>query len=332
MILKRDDFKRLVILGGSEQTVTVAGFALENDLDLHVFVGLRQRDVVISTGQTVGDALSEKGITVNFVDSLKSGSVNPYELCDKGAVLLSLGSPYIIPKKLIELYDGRVINSHGAPLPEWRGGGGFSWRILAGDKRGMTCFHLVSEGIDDGDIILQTEYQFPPEVRFPKDYQAFAEAHASHSLVVFLKQVLCGETFTLKSQDEAKATYFPRLHTDSHGFIDWSWDGEELERFILAFSHPYSGASTFMQEQQLRIFDARFSKTRQTPHPFMFGIVERIHKGAITVCCKGGSLEIDQKDLAGKEMPKLGDRLVTSRNCLEEALSFRAIYTPSGLK
>ncbi len=47
----------------------------------------------------------------------------PYDGPADGAVILSLGSPFIIGQDLIDVYEGRVINSHGSLLPEWRGGG-----------------------------------------------------------------------------------------------------------------------------------------------------------------------------------------------------------------
>ena len=38
----------------------------------------------------------------------------------------------------------------------------------------------------------------------------------------------------------------PRLKTNLNGWIDWSQNVYELERFIGAFDQPYAGAKTYL--------------------------------------------------------------------------------------
>ena len=45
-------------------------------------------------------------------------------------------------------------------------------------------------------------------------------------------------------QDESISTYFPRLSSDVHFWINWSWSCEDLVSFIRAFGEPYDGAKT----------------------------------------------------------------------------------------
>ena len=53
-------------------------------------------------------------------------------------IALSFGARWIINKKLRDdLFRGLVLNAHGARLPNDRGGGGFSWRIMRGDRIGI---------------------------------------------------------------------------------------------------------------------------------------------------------------------------------------------------
>ena len=41
-----------------------------------------------------------------------------------------------------------------------------------------------------------------------------------------------GKVFELVKINENLSMYFPRLNTLKHGFIDWSWDTDEIESFI----------------------------------------------------------------------------------------------------
>ena len=60
---------------------------------------------------------------------------------------ISIGAPFIFKDEDIKEFNGNLINSHGAPLPSFKGGGGFSWRIMQKDKRGTILVHLISEGM-----------------------------------------------------------------------------------------------------------------------------------------------------------------------------------------
>ena len=133
-------------------------------------------------------------------------------------------------------------------------------------------------------------------------------------------------------QDETKATYFPRLNTPSQAWIDWSWPGDEIEPFVRAFSYPYEGVRTIVNDKIVNLFDCVFEKREVHPHSFFNGIVFRIHGARHHVACNGGTLIIDEQHVITEKPLKLGDRFFTPRHVLDDALAFRPVYTPSGLK
>ena len=136
----------------------------------------------------------------------------------------------------------------------------------------------------------------------------------------------------LHRQSKAEATYFPRLESARQEYIDWCWDGPALERFILAFSHPYDGAKTFSREKVLRLFDARFEPGQSHAHPFLHGQVFRIADNTIHVACEGGQLVIRERDIESEMALRVGDRLSTPYQYLQSALDLRPIYGPGGLR
>ena len=54
-------------------------------------------------------------------------------------------------------------------------------------------------------------------------------------------------------------TYYPRLNTEINGWIDWNMKSFEIERFINAFDDPYSGSSTTINKQFVKIKKVQLS-------------------------------------------------------------------------
>ncbi len=325
--------KRVIVLGLAPQLLALSNFCEVNDVKLEIYTGERHRNIRLLTGETLDNLLEEMGRKVYFCDDLEGFNKGPYKTADVETLIISFGAPFIIKQSLIDLYGGRVINSHGAPLPEFRGGGGLSWRFLAGDTRGATLFHRVTTIIDDGPILYRKDFQFPWPVQSIKEWMIIDQQEQESGLLDFLDRLLAGEKFLDIDQDKSLATYFPRLNTDLQGFIDFRWPGEMISRFIGAFSEPYSGASTFVKKNRVRILSADFVRGDTDPqHPFLFGLVIRVHLNFYWVICRNGFLKIPTVDLKSTCSIKEGDRLHTPASVLDDALSTRVIYTAQGLK
>lgn len=324
------DLRRLLILGLGRHTVNLVRLGRELGLDFTVLTGPRQLTATLADGTLAVDALAALDVEPVVRESLVESEAALGE--PAGTLVFSVGCPFIIRQWLIDRFEGRVINSHGAPLPRWRGGGGYSWRIMAGDHSGNSLIHLVTPGIDDGPVVCERGYSFPEHLRRPLEFMNHAEAMDREMFEGFLGGVAAGESFVLRHQDESVATYFPRLSTEDQAFIDWSWPGDAVERFLLAFSTPYAGAKTFLRGAEVRILDARFQPGTQPGHPFLNGLVIRVHDGRLCVVVEGGCLDILLADTVGMDKVQAGDRLATPRDLLENALALRPVYAPTGLK
>lgn len=254
----------------------------------------------------------------------------------KNAVGISFSAPWIFTRKFIDLFQGRLINLHSTRLPQDRGGGGFSWRIMRGDRTGMSLIHQVDPGLDTGNIVLCQEHVFPPDCRLPADYEEHSmrrDHDLFRRLFAMIKERKSVPTLV---QQECFSSYWPRLHTDIHGFIDWRWSLADLEGFICAFDDPYAGASTFMNGSKVRLKKCCTSYTDGVFHPFQTGIVFRANPEAIFVAAQQGTLIIgsvlDESGADVKGKINVGDRFWTPNEALDEARQFRAVYNAAGLK
>ena len=142
-------------------------------------------------------------------------------------------------------------------------------------------------------------------------------------------------SFTLSSVQEGFSTYFPRLNTPIHGYINWSWKIDEIERFICAFDNPYHGSSTFIGKNEVYIKNVQSDFGDGFFHPFMAGLVYKIIGNSIFVCANGGTLIVSAViDENGKKINKdikTGMRFFTSSNYLENAMQYDAEYDEKGL-
>lgn len=74
----------------------------------------------------------------------------------KPDLVISYNYKYIIKKDVLELLPNKFINLHISLLPWNRGAHPNFWSFLKNTPKGVTI-HLIDEGIDTGDIIIQKE-------------------------------------------------------------------------------------------------------------------------------------------------------------------------------
>ena len=329
------DVSDLIMLGGGSLLPQVADKA--KDLGASVLVVTSQRhcdeSVDLYGAATLGAYLEARGI-----DFVVSADVNSDEAVlqriAEGTLGISFGAAWIFNGDFIDRFAGRLINLHGSRLPQDKGGGGFSWRIMRGDRKGYVLFHQVAPGIDEGDIIAYDEFLYPHSCRIPIDYERYTVERYLDLFAGFFADIKGGKSFTLTPQQGYFSSYWPRLHTDSHGYVDWNWSLEDLERFVCAFDEPYSGASTFLDGKRVRLKQCVADRGDGHFHPFQTGIVYRTSREGVFVVAGEGSLIIGRViDDAGEEITvRVGSRFSTPVDHLQEALQQRVFYTPQGLK
>ena len=276
----------------------------------------------------------------NDMDFLVSDDVNNdsdvISRITKNTLGVSMGAAWIFKADFINIFEGKLLNIHGTKLPQDRGAGGFSWRILRNERLGISLIHQVDQGVDTGDIIKYDEYFYPHSCRLPIDYENYYVFKNLELLDKFIDDIKKCAEFEAIKQQEYFSTYWPRLDTDKHGFVDWNWRVKDIEQFICAFDDPYKGASTFLNGLKVRLKGCFSVINDGTFHPFQKGFVYKISGSSIFVAAGDGSLIIqsvkDDNDNDIFNNVKIGDRFYTPVKYLEDARQFRAVYSPVGLK
>ncbi len=285
-------------------------------------------------GAPLAAALAALGVRVVETEQLDVARLAP--LVDAHTLGLSVAAPWIFRADVIALFGGRLLNLHGADLPNARGGGGFTWQILRGDRRGGLTWHVLTEAVDEGDVVLQHTFTYPDSCRTPADFALHREPHEMDFLTAFLDAVASGRPLAVTPQDGARASYWPRLSTAVHGWIDWRWEASEIVRFVDAFGPPYAGAGTQLRGAELRIVHAELDGRVGAFHPFQAGLVFRVHDGVAWLAARGGAVLVHAvRDAAGSDAfarLRPGVRLHTPAAVLDRARSARAVMTSGGLE
>ena len=178
------------------------------------------------------------GKAKNFIETVN---------CD---ILFSINYLFIIESDIIQIPKRLAVNLHGSLLPKYRGRTPHVWAIINGEKEIGVTAHLIKEGVDTGDILLQKKIAIGEN-----DTGAGILQYYKHIYADLIDNILRGiEENTLKpfSQNEQYATYFGK-RTPEDGEINWNWHRERIKNWVRAQAQPYPGAFTWYNEKKVTI-------------------------------------------------------------------------------
>jgi methionyl-tRNA formyltransferase len=204
-----------------------------------------------------------------------------------------------VPQELAKIPRLGTIQYHPSLLPKYRGPSAINWAIALGEtKTGLTIFR-PSDGLDEGEVILQKEVAIGAndtlgsvyfDHLFPLGIQALLEAAdlvaaGKHQEVV---------------QDEALANY-EGWFDQAAARIHWSSHITQIHNLIRA-CNPAPGAWTMAGEQKVQIYDVKqhivptYGAVKGKP-----GQITAIGPESFFVACHGGQIEVlKAKGPAGK--------------------------------
>ncbi len=241
----------------------------------------------------------------------------------KPEILFSIGSPWIFDEKIINFYDNNIFNIHQSPLPKYRGGSITSLIILKEIRALQITVHKITRKIDDGDIFFYENIFIPSLLKTPFEINNYIQKKIREVSFSFLNsKIRKKEKFISHKQNNFFSSYVPRLKSDVNGWIDWSQNVYEIERFIRSFDNPYKGALTTLNSKKVRIKNIDFSLEDSATHPIEYGLILRNFMNYCVVSVKGGSLYIKEifDDKNNKfENYSSGDKFVTPIKNLDNA-------------
>lgn len=69
--------------------------------------------------------------------------------------------PFILPAAVLHLPRYGCLNLHPSPLPAYRGPVPLFWMARQGERQAGVTLHFMNKGVDTGDIVAQTAFDWP---------------------------------------------------------------------------------------------------------------------------------------------------------------------------
>ncbi len=147
--------------------------------------------------------------------------------------LLSIANLRVLPADWLAMAKRGSINFHDGPLPRYAGVNAPAWALMNGEEQFGITWHLMTAGIDDGDIVVGERFSVAnDETLLTLNAKCFDAAISSFPrLMDALEQAPLSAT----PQDASGRSYFGKHQRPPAGCVlDWNQPAAELERLVRA--------------------------------------------------------------------------------------------------
>jgi methionyl-tRNA formyltransferase len=213
----------------------------------------------------------------------------------------------ILPDALLRIPRLGMINVHASLLPRWRGAAPVHRAVIAGDREtGVTIMRVVQE-LDAGPTFLMRPRPIgPDETSIDVEREL---AHAGAALLVEVVDLLAQGRASETAQDDAKATYAPKITRDE-GTIAWTLPAEQIHNLVRGLQ-PWPLVSGRIRGERVLIHRTQLTGTRSE---LPGGSLVRVDAGTLElVGGDGGRLRLLQIQPEGSRVMSARDFLAGRR-------------------
>ena len=222
-----------------------------DDIDLVVVTQRTRRDEIYGYRATL-DLCVENGVAVHTPKALDEAFLSKVEQIAPDLVICAY-YPRIFPRRLIDIPPLGCINVHPGLLPDYRGTFPTPWCILNNEKEIGVTLHVMDEGIDTGDVLVQRSYPIGPDETGHELYRRAMKLCAD-LLIENFDALLRRE---IKPRPQAPGgSYYNRIAPQYR--IDWHQPRSEIRNQIRVHAKPYFPAFSFVMNKCLTINKASF--------------------------------------------------------------------------
>ena len=143
----------------------------------------------------------------------------------------------ILKREVLDAPRLGCFNLHGSLLPRWRGAAPIQRAIMAGDRQTGVQIMRMSEGLDEGPILLSEVMDIRPD-----DTAATLSERMSHTGASLWPRALAAiERGAVEGTPQAGEPTYARKITPAEARIDWTRPAAEIDCHIRGLS-PFPGA------------------------------------------------------------------------------------------
>lgn len=154
----------------------------------------------------------------------------------------------IIPQSIIDHFQKGIINIHFSKLPRYRGACPVQNTILNGDKEAWITYYLITAGLDDGPILIQTPMPLTNTETTEDLYTALCQK-AAREIGKVVEDYLANKITPMPQAGQPTMT--KKLNSENCR-IDWKKSDLKIDRLIrAAYPEPGAWATTQLKTESL---------------------------------------------------------------------------------
>ena len=168
-------------------------------------------------------------------------------------IIITCAYGQILPKELLDYPEYGCINVHASLLPKLRGGAPIHRAIMEGYKKTGITIMYMAEGMDNGDIITQSEVEIL-DTDTASTLSSKLSDLGSKLLIETLPSIL-DNTNTKTPQDSDQVTFAPIIKKEDER-IDFSRTVKEVYNKIRGLN-SFPGAYTMLDGKRMKVWESR---------------------------------------------------------------------------
>ena len=239
------------------------------------------------------------GLPVFTPDSMKSDQAiaDFISLALDAACVVAYGQ--ILKATVLEAPRLGCFNLHGSLLPRWRGAAPIQRAIMAGDTVTGVQIMRMSEGLDEGAILLSESLAIQPD----DTAATLAERMSVTGATLWTRALAAIERGGVTETPQTGEPTYARKITTAEARIDWSRSAEEIDCQIRGLS-PFPGA-WFAAPDGTRI-KALMSELGPVGQSGMAG---RVLDDVLSVACGSGTIRLTRVQREGRQVQTASEML-----------------------
>lgn len=206
----------------------------------------------------------------------------------------------IIPKNIIDIPKFGIINVHSSLLPKYRGAAPIHAAIINGDDKTGVSIMYISEGLDEGDVILtkETPIYLEDNLGTLHDRLKVLGAEGVKETIKLMEE----NKVIRHTQDNSLATFVKPIKKEETK-IDFNDKSINIFNKIRGMN-PFPVAYTTLNDKVLKLYDSMYVEYIGDEIP---GTVIYLGKEGIKVKTSDGAIFIKELKLEGKKKQKATD-------------------------
>lgn len=255
--------------------------------------------------------------SMNSIPFLEVVNVNEQRVVDFLAshgpeILFVIGWSQILSPQLLSVAKIGTVGSHASYLPHNRGSAPINWSLINGERTSGNSLMWLAEGVDDGDIIDQTEFAITPYDTCATLYRKVAESN--RDMILEALSAFDRHDYPRHPQIVTSEPILSRRRPKD-GLIDWTMDAIQCYDFVRALTKPYPGAFTFHDSSPVSLWNAAqlplLDRSDAVPGTVLGPMISpEPDSCGIVVVCGEGVLAITSAEVSGELLggPTLAER------------------------